>query len=706
LIDLLALFGLVLVAIASVLILMRFSADFDGIYFLLGFSTVFLSMIPFLLYLSDALGIGVTGISVGALGFAAFVSTLLLSIPRILRRELPQIRFDGFRGFMFVAVVDAALGLGPLAPSFYPTSLGDTAHHFSYVEYLFRYSALPHSSSDMYPLVHHGLYGSISWNYPQGMHLLIAILAKATGAPPIVLLGSVSVFAAILTSLVTYYIALLYGSRKSAVISAILTFVGAPLALSTQAGSLTTMWGILFVSLFCLFLVKFERKQSFLDSLLLGFSALGLSTYYPLYTPLALGGVILMTFHTANKRNAVHASFTTFGMSAIGVGLFTMLQTRTTAGPSIAPALSVRILSTLGKMYALAIANAAPLITLALIFTAVLILAKKFYLSHSKPKASLLATAMALMLVAVYPYLAVIFHKPGSIDCIVSCNYYYVPGYNFGLNFGLAILLGLASLAYSHTWKSTTIFEILTLNFSFLLLYYFTGNVYFSSKHVFIASAVAPILLGPVVGNLRKLVSGLKVTELRVTMPSSRNLSKILALILLGVITINISLQGFLVVNQQLALRPTVYGGEFEAGEWLRANADSVLPCRNYEYFVTMDVLRAEFFEVASERQFNLNKLPGGWSTPPYPLSYTFSTWLSFAKPGDILIADMSYPGAVPSTLRLDTIGRPVLVNRTYIEILHVSPPAVIIRYIGTASNAHSANYTCIAGWSFLQRPP
>jgi hypothetical protein len=687
------------IALFSALVMNKLKDGSQSVDYCFGLTTILVTTLPLLMYVSDALGLGVSGKSLAIFGAAVLLPTVAIAALRPEVRSFPSVELRGLAAPAFVVLVSTAIGFGPMWPSFYPTSLGDTGHHYLYAMYIFRYSSLPHSSSEFYPGIFHGLSGG--WNYPQGMHILVVLLSEAIGAPVIVLLQSVVVFGAVVIALAVYRISTHFGSNKTSVIGALVSFVGAPLALSTSAGSFTTVWGILFVCVTLLFLVSFERDPSYKQLILVAFSAVGLGLYYPLYAPLVLLGVAIGAFQVAEKRKALAASLLTAGACALGIAQYVFFQKRGTAGPDLVTSyrstdLNARMIA---GVYAAALENAAFVATWLAVFAAILISARKFYVNRGEARPTLLAVTLTLTLASLTSFFGILFLYPGVINCMPACRGFYVPGYSLGLHFGLALIILLGYLAFRHNKRSVFLLSFLALTFVFLVGYDSVGNLYYSSKHYFIISTLAPVLFGAVVHWAQSTIGSPRIIAKRNLYSIPR--SKILALVLLIAIATNLLAQTAVVARQQVSLRPAVYPGELAAGEWLRTNAGKAFPCDNYEYFVTMSDLRAWFFEIASERGFNMNKLPEDWSLPPYPVSYTLLEWIHFARRGDILIADRSFPDAVPSYISFEP-GGTVFVDGKYVEVIHISDPVIILRYLGDNPNSTETGDTCVAGWSYL----
>jgi hypothetical protein len=702
----LAVIGLFEILITSILLARWLCAEKRvdvGEYFISVFA-IALTLIPSLLYFGDKVGFGVGGGSLALCSFFPFTAAVAIAYFRRggswLRFDISSFDLSRLPGFVTLAVVNSILGFVPLIlAGFYPTSLGDTAHHFSYVEYLYRYEHLPHSPGDFYPMIHNGLYGGAGvslWNYPQAMHVVMAIFAKATGVASVQMLDSITLFAGILTSLVVYTVAANYGNAKLAILAGITSFLGVSIGI-TQAGSLTTVWGILFVVLLVLFMQSYEKRPIFRKLPLVMLSIIGLALYYSFYAPMVLIVVILTMFIVNRGRQAIAATFAAFCALVGGFAVYAIFQGQS-EGPNYMLSYVTELLGSVVGLYSTLLSDPAMTGFLLLTGGIIIVCVTRLLADRSRPNIVLAACTFCITILAVRPFLAILFGRgPGVLNCIVQCGWLYVgPGYNFGLSFGLTLFIALAAIILCRLEKSTAILAAALASFAFVYAYFvIPGNLYYLTKYAFVASAIVPVLLVPLVVRARSLVGSLKTLRLRPVRGFSR---KAFGLLLISVIACNIVLQGYFVIGEEMALSPAIYPGEIEAGSWLRSNADQILPCRNYEYFLTMDVLRGEMFEVVSEHQFNLNRIPAGWSEPPFPLAYTFEQWLSFARPGDILVGDMSYPNAIPQGLDSLQMGTPIRVAAGYIEILHISPPVIIVRYLGTSPIA--GNFTCTAGWS------
>jgi hypothetical protein len=704
----LAVIGLFEILITSVLLARWLCAEKRvdvGEYFISVFA-IALTLIPSLLYFGDKVGFGVGGGSLALCSFFPFAAAVAIAYFRRggswLRFDVSSFDLSRLPSFVTLAVVDFILGFVPLiladsySSSFFfsPTSLGDTAHHFSFVEYLYRYEHLPHSPGDFYPMIHHGIDRSL-WNYPQAMHLVMAIFAKATGAASVQMLDSTTLLAGILTSLAVYTIAANYGNSKLAILAGITSFLGVSIGV-TQAGSLPTVWGILFVVLLVLFMQSYEKRPIFRKLPLVMFSIIGLALYYSFYAPMVLIFVILTMFIVSRGRQAIAVTFAAFCALVGGFAVYAIFQGQS-EGPNSMLSYVTDLLGSVVGLYSALLSDPAMTGFLLLTGGIIIVCVTRLLADRSRPNIVLAACTFCITILAVRPFLAILFYNPRVLSCIVDCGWYYVgPAYNFGLSFGLTLFIPLAAIILCRLEKSTAILAAALASFAFVYAYFvIPGYLYYLSKYAFLASAIVPVLLVPLVLRARSLVGSLKTLRLRPVRGFSR---KAFGLLLISVIACNIVLQGYFVVSEEMVLRPAIYPGEIEAGNWLRSNGDQVLPCRNYEYFMTMNVLRGEMFEVVSEHQFNMNWLPAGWDYPPFPIPYTFNDWLGFARPGDILVGDTSYPNAIPNGLGSLPMGTPVRLGPGYIEILHVSPPVIIVRYLGTSPTA--GNFTCTAGWS------
>jgi hypothetical protein len=444
-------------------------------------------------------------------------------------------------------------------------------------------------------------------------------------------------------------------------------------------------------------------------------STLGLAVYYSFYAPLVLTALILTLCLVGRWRQAIAATLMMISTMVAGLSLYAILQVHSVAGDiGYFATAAYFFFSWIPELFFSMLSDPTTTAFTIVVCVVIFLLVTRTLSGTSKLRAVLTASTFCCAILALRPYLAVIFYSPSVVSCMTSCLYLWVPGYNFGLSFGLALFIAITCVLLCRLERSVAILATVLVTFAFVYAYFLTGNLYYESKYMFVASTVLPVLMVSVIQRARGSVGPFRMSSVRSMMANpafriprirkasvSRFSQKALGLFLLGFIAVNLALQGYVVVSQQIALRPVVYSGELEAGEWLRANADQILPCKNYEYFLTMDNLRGDFFEVASEHQFNMNHIPAGWSLPPFPLSYTYAEWLSFAKPGDILVGDESYPNAIPDDLASLPIGVPIAAHYGYVEILYVNHPVVVVQYLGQSLfEAQEHKYACTLGWS------
>ncbi len=573
-------------------------------------------------------------------------------------------------GLLAIITLCLMIGLIPSWTSLYPTGIGDTSHHAALTYWIQRNDRLPSSHSEYYPLVPRGLFAQSMPYYPAGMHIIITLTANAFNQTILQFISPLNVLVSSLIAGTVYTLA----SRKGipitlSILTGILAFFSGPLALAIVAGSLSTVWGLFFLFSTILGIVEYEAKPEKRKLIFFTLSIIGLTLYYSLYIPL----LILILFLSINFRsrfNLFQKFFFTTSLFAISIGISYLFN--------IIGQLQNYI--RYGQLYFIQFnqLSTAIMITLLIILISIVLFFKSFKPIFKKFKPIIQSSHKIILLVlttfALYGYFKIAW--PGLSKGMIFTDYliirrFWVPGYEYEIIFGAALIIILSSILLIPFFKFRSLMISLIAVFIFVdYFYYSTDSIYAYSKFIFIIPLLSLSFLPYLINTLRNMTRS-KSYKYKIV-PS------IFLILLAFIIAINIGVGINTLRQTSIAITPN----EEKALLQMRDNYVKIFVRDDYRFYVSADVNKAVWYEAVTEHSFN-SSFPEGYIFPPFPISYNLSYWHKMARPGSIVVFNSIYEDSMVAFLEKQPPGTKILLDENY-EIIKVyqpeeNPQAVII---------------------------
>ncbi|WP_455276676.1 hypothetical protein [[Eubacterium] cellulosolvens] len=565
---------------------------------------------------------------------------------------------------ILVLLICFIIGIFPSLPSFYPTGIGDTQHHYAAASFIFENLRLPRLH-ELYPEIHHGLMKYCVPQTPLGFHILIHTFSKALQIPLISFLQPFVVFLAALTSTTISKTAIEIDPDKSvflSIIAGILSFTGGLLSMAILGGTLYMVLGYFFVTVSILFLFEFDKRPSITNAIFPLILNVGIILTYSILILLSFPLFILITIRAwrilGRLRVLILISLVilTSIISFLPIGF---IYERLTGGTTISwPGIYGGIIS--GTLQAL-VSN--KFIIVLLVSIILLILA---YILYRFPKFKKLENGfeneifLIATVVAVYPF----------IDLLIRSTALWIPGYDYFSMFGVTLLLSIGYFFSTIKTQNKTLLIALSLNYLIAVAYFFIWDplgvhrygFYYYSKHAILASILVPVLSPIIFRSLifdsKKLFKNIKgiigpKSHIWNNFIAGANLSrtlnhKFIRLFLLTIIILGIGYQFYQVHEHCLKAELSITPEEYSALEWMRYNYVEEISTENFEYYIILDNHRARWFVAITHKQFNMRSIKGNWINPPFPLSIELSDFCERAGIGDVLILDEKIDNETP----------------------------------------------------------